>query len=119
MTDEFAAGWSALMSEVLNGMKDWRVAHPKATFREMEIEIDERFAVAKAKFLADMALASSAADLGKSQAEDRPKCRECGGALRSIGKKRRRLRGTRGAETELERSHARCSACGAEYFPPG
>jgi hypothetical protein len=118
MKDDFSTGWSALMAEVLNGMRDWRVANAKATMREMELEIDKRFATAKARFLADMALASTAADLTKSLAEDRPVCRECGGRLSSIGQKKRKLRGTQGVQTELERSRARCSACGAEYFPP-
>lgn len=107
------------MSEVLNGMKEWRVANPKAKFVEMEREIDKRFAVAKAKFLADMAMASRAADLGERQAKERPVCRECGGELQAMGKKKRKLRGSQGEQTELERSYARCSACGAEYFPPG
>ncbi len=119
MKDNFAAGWSALMSEVMNGMADWRVANPKATFQEMEVEIDKRFAVAKAKFLADMSMASDAADLNRKATQERPVCRECGGRLMALGKKKRKLRGSQGAQTELERSYARCSACGAEYFPPG
>lgn len=107
------------MEEIISGIRDWRTAHPQATFKEMEVELDRRFAQAKAKLLADMALAHAAADLGTSADAERPVCRECGGKLQSLGKRRRVIRGAYDAETALHRSYARCSACGAEYFPPG
>ncbi len=40
------------------------------------------------------------------------------GKLQSLGRRKRKLRGQHDAETELNRSYARCSVCGTEYFPP-
>lgn len=34
--------WRELSEEVLSGMKAWRLAHPKATFRESEQAVQER-----------------------------------------------------------------------------
>jgi uncharacterized protein with PIN domain len=119
MKDTLTAGWGALIEEITSGIKDWRTANPRATFKEMELELDKRFAKAKAKLLTDMALASPAADISSTEKEERPVCRECGGKLQSLGRRKRKLRGQHDAETELNRSYARCSACGAEYFPPG
>jgi len=116
---EDSAEWAALIEEITSGIRDWRTANPKATFREMEIELDKRFARAKAKLLGDMALASAAADITDSPKDERPVCRECGGKLQSLGKRKRTLRGQHDAETEFNRSYARCSVCGTEYFPPG
>jgi len=118
MKDALTAGWGILIEEITSGIRDWRTANPKATFKEIEVELDKRFARAKAKLLADIALASPEADLAKTPKEERPVCRECGGKLHSLGKQKRTLRGQHDAETELTRSYARCSACGAEYFPP-
>lgn len=118
MKDELTAGWGTLIEEITSGIKDWRTANPKATFKEMELELDKRFARAKAKLLADMALASMAADITASTEDERPVCRKCGGKLQSLGRRKRKLRGQHDAETELNRSYARCSVCGTEYFPP-
>ena len=119
MKDALTAGWGTLIEEITSGIRDWRTANPKATFKEIEVELDKRFARAKAKLLADIAHASPAADLTEAPKEERPVCRECGGKLHALGKHKRTLRGQHDAETELTRSYARCSVCGAEYFPPG
>jgi len=34
--------WRTLSEEILSGMKEWRLAHPKATLREIEQEASER-----------------------------------------------------------------------------
>jgi len=48
--------------ELLSGMTEWRQQHPKATLREMEVELDERLAQLRAKMLEDMVAASEVAD---------------------------------------------------------
>lgn len=45
-------------------------------------------------------------------------CPECGGKLRSKGKKPRRVVTLRG-EVEVERDYYRCEGCQRGYFPPG
>ena len=36
MRDDFEARWHEEAEEVISGMKEWRLQHPKATFREIE-----------------------------------------------------------------------------------
>ena len=42
MRDDFDAKWNQLAQEVMSGMKEWRLQHPKATLREIEAALDER-----------------------------------------------------------------------------
>ena len=44
-------------------------------------------------------------------------CPECGGKLRSKGRRRKPVVTTRG-EVEIERDYYVCQGCGAGYFPP-
>jgi hypothetical protein len=41
MNSDFDARWNALAEEVITGMKEWRLQHPKATLREIERALDE------------------------------------------------------------------------------
>jgi hypothetical protein len=75
-TDELEAGWRQLSEDVLVGMKEWRQAHPKAPFREIETTLDEKLAKVRARMLADVALVSPATDLVASQ--ERVNCPRCG-----------------------------------------
>ena len=36
MRDDFDAKWQELAEEVMSGMKEWRLQHPKATLKEIE-----------------------------------------------------------------------------------
>ena len=60
----FEARWQREVAEILAGVKEWRLAHPKATFAEIEAALDARWLAARAGLLRDMALASRAADGG-------------------------------------------------------
>ncbi len=62
-SDPLEASWRELMEEVMTGMKEWRLAHPKATFKEIEAALDERLAKVRARMLQDAALASAATRL--------------------------------------------------------
>lgn len=116
---DFDREWETLSNALLNGMKEWRVQHPQATLREMEVALDERMAQLRAKMLQDMALASKQADLSESSSEERPICPHCGIPLGPRGKHQRRL-GTKGkAEIVLDRSYATCPKCKTGFFPPG
>ena len=54
--------WRALSEEVLTSMKDWRIAHPQATFREIEEAVHERMSRLEAQMLQETALASTQTD---------------------------------------------------------
>jgi hypothetical protein len=113
------AQWRELAEEALTGMADWRLQHPKATFREIEVAVDERLARLRARMLQDAALASAAADLHGMPAGERPACPACGHRLEARGRSARRLTTSHDQPIELTRAHAVCPACGAGLFPSG
>ncbi len=116
---EFDRHWQALADEVMSGMKEWRVQHPKATFREIEVALDERLAHMRARMLQDVALASAAADWEQAPEAEPPRCPQCGQPLQAGSKKTRQIQTQGGQEVRLERRYGTCPACGAGLFPPG
>ena len=118
-TEETEARWQQLAEEVMTGMKEWRLAHPRATFKEIERALDERLAKVRARMLTDVALASAAADLKGAEAGDRPPCPRCGQALEHQEMTTRSLTTNYDHTIELTRSYALCPSCGTRVFPPG
>jgi hypothetical protein len=115
----FDQRWNALAADVMLGMKDWRVAHPRATLREIEAALDERLARMRARLLEDLALASTAADWEGAPASEHPVCPDCGQPLERESKHVRQVQTQGGQALALERRYGTCSACGAGLFPPG
>src|SRR6266498_1378823 len=62
---------------VMSGMKEWRLHHPKATFREIEAAVDEKLS----------GMASRAADLQHKQMGEHPRCPDCGKCWRDRASK--------------------------------
>jgi hypothetical protein len=115
--EELRKNWNGLGEDAVSGMLEWRQQHPKATFREIEKEVDERLAVMRARMLSDAAVASSSAEWiidGKV-----PVCPNCGMELEKKGKKKRKMQTRGGQEVELEREYGVCPRCGQGIFPPG
>ncbi len=119
MLAEFDRRWTQLAQEVLSGMRDWRVQHPTATLQEIEEELDKRMASMRAGLLQDLAMASTAADVAGTQAQERPRCPTCGGMLQERGKQVRKLVTYGEQSVRLERSYGYCPTCGVGFFPPG
>ena len=71
--------WKNLSEEALSGVKEWREAHPKATFAEIERAVDERLTRLRARMLQDLAQESEAGDWSKASEEASPLCPNCGG----------------------------------------
>jgi len=117
--DGFEARWQREVAEILAGVKEWRLQHPRATFAEIEAALDARWLAARAGLLRDMAQASRAADLGGRPVGERARCPDCGAELRPRGKHGRRVVTAGGEAVGLEREYAECPACGAGVFPPG
>ncbi|MGH2410195.1 MAG: hypothetical protein ACRDGS_07510 [Chloroflexota bacterium] len=65
-------GWQGLADEVFSGMVEWRVQHRRATFGEIEREVDVRLAGLRARLVQDVALRSARTDLGALPPEERP-----------------------------------------------
>jgi hypothetical protein len=111
--------WSRDAASVWTGMAEWRAAHPKATFSEIEAALDERLNRVRARVLADLAMASAAADLQAASGEERPRCARCGAVLQARGQSDRGVMTQGGAEVRLRRTYAACPECGDGSFPPG
>lgn len=110
------ARWRRLAEEVLSGIKEWRLAHPRATLAQIEMALDERWARARAVMLQDLSMASAAADMAAGEGVD---CPGCGQRMRARGRDTRRLTTVYEQDIELERSYAVCPSCGEGLFPPG
>ena len=105
-------GWDEIAAEAFTGFREWRVQHPRATFKEMETALDRRLARVRARVLADAAMASAARDLGATPAAERPVCPDCGGHLVAAGQEERVLTTSYEQPIALRRSATRCAACG-------
>ena len=116
-SEEIKKKWEGMSEEILSGMLEWRIRHPKATFREIEEEVDQRLAVMRARMLADAALSSASREW--EEGEEGARCPKCGGKLKKKGKKKRELITRGGQEIELEREYGECTKCGEGIFPPG
>ncbi len=111
--------WDEIAEEVFTGFREWRVQHPRATFKEMETALDARWARVRARILADAAVQSAASDLREVPAGARPVCPDCGGQLVVAGQEERLLTTTYEQQIALSRSATTCTACGRRVFPPG
>jgi YgiT-type zinc finger domain-containing protein len=115
--DEMAKSWKVMSEEVISGVAEWRQQHPKATFREIEEEVDKRLSELRARMLTDAALNSGQAEWEQGSRE--AVCPNCGAELVKKGKKKRKLQTRGGQEVELEREYGVCPRCGQGIFPPG
>ena len=113
-----AERWGEATGAVWTELVAWREAHPRATFTEIEAELDRQLNQVRARLLGDLALASATADLAASGV-DRPRCERCGVALQAQGQEERGVVTQGGVEVRLERSSATCPRCGDRSFPPG
>jgi RNase P subunit RPR2 len=120
MAEQGAAGlWQTLTEEVISGLAEWRVQHPRATLGEIEQAVDERLAGMRARLVEEAVQRSRQADLSVLPAAERPVCPDCGTVLEARGKQTRRVTTRHDREVRLERSYAVCPQCGGGRFPPG
>ncbi len=116
-SEEMYKSWKGMSEEIFSGMAEWRQQHPKATFREIEAEVDQRLAVLRAKMLADAALSSTQTEW--QSGSQKVVCPTCGQPLEKKGKKKRKLQTRGGQAVELVREYGVCPRCGTGIFPPG
>ncbi|MDQ3929192.1 MAG: hypothetical protein M3328_08600 [Chloroflexota bacterium] len=91
--------WAELAEEAFTGMAEWRVQHPKATFREIEAAVDERLAAVRARMLEDAALASAATEFEGSE------CPQCSQKLKNAGMQSRTLLTHHNKQVQLQRRY--------------
>jgi hypothetical protein len=111
-TSEDEGVWAREAAQARAAIATWRAAHPQATLRQIEVEVDRQLAGVRARLVAATAMAGPVAALP-------PPCPDCGTPMRWDGERTRRLTTTHGEEIALPRRYARCPVCGAGLFPPG
>ena len=116
--EDWDARWHQLAEEVITGMKEWRLQHPKATYREIETALDERLARVRARMLEDAALVSRAVEW-EAESVDHPVCAQCGTPLQPRGKEPRELTTEYDQVIRLERRYGVCPKCETGLFPLG
>ena len=116
--EETVTGWQDLLEDVLTGMREWRAAHPKATFAEIERAVEEHIDALRAQFIQDVVATSAAADVASRPVGERPHCPDCGELMESRGQRDRVLTVPGNRLVRLRRSYVVCPACGAGIFPP-
>lgn len=116
---DFDKDWSQLSTEVLSGMKEWRLQNRRATLQEIERVLDERLAELRRRMVEDIAEASQAREWQGAAEEAKPVCPECRKPLQSRGKETRELQTQGGKLLRLTRSYGVCPHCQAGFFPPG
>ncbi|MEO6892299.1 MAG: ISKra4 family transposase [Ktedonobacteraceae bacterium] len=109
--------WRHLSESVFQEMEGWRKEHPRATFKEIEEELDGRLSGVRAQMLADLAQQSEKRDWSGSEPSQRPVCPTCGSPLQARGPHERRLATQGGKDVRLSRSYGTCPQCGSGFFP--
>jgi hypothetical protein len=116
MQPERQAHWEKLAQEVLSGMKEWTIQHPRATFAEIEEAIEEQVARMRARMLEDVV---QWREVEAREPEQEMRCNACGGVLQERGRQVRHLTTQGNQQIELERSYGYCATCRVGFFPSG
>jgi hypothetical protein len=105
-------------------LQQWRQAHPRATFDEIEEAVQQEVARWQAQLVAELA-SEGAGDSGVAGAGsataggERPVCTACGTPMQRCGRRSREVLSRLGQPLRLERTYYVCPHCGAGVFPPG
>jgi hypothetical protein len=110
--------WREKSVEILTAIKEWRQAHPKATYVEIEDEVHRRMMQLEAQVLQDAAQASTSREWEKTSGLPAALCPSCAVPLQARGKHKRTLQGNGGQSVTLSRTYGTCPKCGESLFPP-
>lgn len=113
-----AVMWQQLTQDLTTTMATWRQAHPTATLRQLEDELDARLNWLRARLLEDLALTSTAAEWRAEPVATHPCCAQCGVPFERTGTKTRTLQTHGGQTLTLERTYGSCPVCTTGLFPP-
>jgi RNase P subunit RPR2 len=111
--------WLQKSEEILRDIKEWRQAHPKASFVEIEDEVHKRMMQLEARVLQEAAQASSSREWRTTPTEEHPRCPKCQVPLKARGKHQRTLQGNGGQSVTLQRTYGTCPRCGESFLPSG
>src|SRR6266704_2413477 len=108
---------SAGLRDVL-GMTQWRKAHPRATWTEIEAAVDEQINPLRAQLLQDLVQMGETEDWSQTPTEERPRCTTCDDPLWARGEQTRWIQTIGGEAVKLRRTYGACPTCGVGFFPP-
>ena len=117
--NECNAEWQEVHEDIVSGIREWRLQHPKATLGEIEAAVDERLARWRAWLLREVVMASTAVDWRAAGKEAEVRCPQCGQVLQACGEQQRTLQTHGGQEIVLKRQYGVCPGCGQAFFPSG
>lgn len=103
--------------DVVTQMQQFNVTHPAPTFTEIEDAVEAALAGLRQDLLTQSLQGQALADFRR--AAERPTCPACGAGLQAVGQEARQVLSHGEVTVTVERTRGRCSACGAEVFPPG
>src|SRR5437773_7472409 len=92
-TEMDSQAWVKKSEEILTDIKEWRQAHPKATFVEIEDEVHKRMMQLEAQILQEAAQESPSREWGRTSGQQPPQCPTCALPLQARGKHQRVLQG--------------------------
>lgn len=98
-------------TSVMEGMRVWRAAHPRATFAEIEVEATRQVAALRAALIA--------AALEEGEPDTAPDCAACGRTMIRVGTTTREIVTSHREQVTVTGHRYRCSVCGTELSPPG
>ena len=115
--EEVEQVWRELSGEVILEVREWRLQHPKASFKEIEEAVDGSLASARARLLQEVALASEATEVSSEAEGGGSQCPQCSHPLKNRGQHIRNLITNYDQSINLKRSYGVCPACGTGFFP--
>src|ERR1700704_3834987 len=91
--------------EIITNVKEWRRAHPKATYVQIEDEVHQRLMQLEARMIQATAQESASRTWGRESGQEAVRCPRCDVALQARGKHTRTLQGNGGQDVTLERTY--------------
>ncbi len=95
-------------------LRQWRAAHPRATFSEIEVAVDAEMQRVRARLVAETA--GDGAEMVVSVAS--PACPTCGQVMQARGTRTRTVTVAGDQAVTLRRTYTVCPVCGTGLFPP-
>lgn len=106
--------WEVLLHDAQAAVRQWRTAHPRATFSEIEGAVDAELQRVRARMIADAARDGAPPAAGGTP----QRCPICGERLQARGSRSRRVTVAGDQCVTLRRPYAVCPRCGTGLFPP-
>ncbi len=103
-----------LFSVTHTAVRQWRTAHPHATFSEIEVAVDAEMQRVRARLVAETV--GDGAEMVERVAP--PACPTCGQVMQARGTRTRTVTVAGDQAVTLRRTYTVCPVCGTGLFPP-